>query len=168
MVGEDHGVATLLKEKDSEILELRARLDDKDRMLDALRSAARSRDTADRDPRSSLPIKQVENGPLSPVSARTSQLNLADSLTQSNIALNSSQLSSPKGDKRRKSVDEMSKVLDEMINDRVERGALVRGSHGSVRIPSRRETFTAEPMPGLQLLKTSLVTPGEFAQGEAI
>jgi len=168
MVGEDHGVAALLKDKDSEILELRARLDDKDRMLDALRSAARSRDTADRDPRSSVTIKQLENGPLSPISARTSQLSLADNLTQSNIALNSSQLASPKTRKPTKSVDEMSKVLDEMINDRVERGALVRGVHGSVRIPNRRETLTVEPLPGLQPLKSPALTQVEMPEGDAI
>jgi len=37
----------LLKEKDDEIAELRARLDDKERMVSALRSAARKRDAAD-------------------------------------------------------------------------------------------------------------------------
>jgi centromeric protein E len=37
----------LLKDKDDEIAELRARLDDKERMVSALRSAARKRDAAD-------------------------------------------------------------------------------------------------------------------------
>jgi len=37
----------LLKEKDDEIAELRTRLDDKERMVSALRSAARKRDAAD-------------------------------------------------------------------------------------------------------------------------
>jgi centromeric protein E len=37
----------LLKEKDDEIAELRARLDDKERMVAALRSAARKRDVAE-------------------------------------------------------------------------------------------------------------------------
>lgn len=40
-------VEVLLKEKDDEIAELRARLDDKERMVAALRSAARKRDMAD-------------------------------------------------------------------------------------------------------------------------
>ncbi|KAF4309757.1 Kinesin-related protein 11 [Botryosphaeria dothidea] len=44
---EEGGFETLLKEKDDEIADLRARLDDKDRMLSALRSAARKRDVAD-------------------------------------------------------------------------------------------------------------------------
>lgn len=41
------GVVVLLKEKDDEIAELRARLDDKERMVAALRSAARKRDCAE-------------------------------------------------------------------------------------------------------------------------
>ncbi|KAF8536623.1 kinesin motor domain-containing protein, partial [Trichophaea hybrida] len=40
-------VEVLLKEKDDEIAELRARLDDKERMVSALRSAARKRDVAE-------------------------------------------------------------------------------------------------------------------------
>ncbi|KAK5275354.1 Kinesin-like protein kip2, partial [Cryomyces antarcticus] len=43
----DVGMETQLKEKDAEIADLRARLDDKDRMVAALRSAARKRDMAD-------------------------------------------------------------------------------------------------------------------------
>ncbi|KAK6614581.1 kinesin-II 85 kda subunit [Botrytis cinerea] len=70
MVGEDHGISNLLRDKDAEIADLRARLDDKDRMLSALRSSARSRDTAERDPRHTL----NQGMPMSPVSARESQL----------------------------------------------------------------------------------------------
>ena len=43
--GEDH-VSMLLQEKDAEIADLRAQLDDKDRMVNALRSAARKREMA--------------------------------------------------------------------------------------------------------------------------
>lgn len=42
----DHRYEILIQEKDQEIAELRARLDDKDRMVAALRSAARKRDAA--------------------------------------------------------------------------------------------------------------------------
>lgn len=148
MVGEDHGVATLLKEKDAEIAELRARLDDKDRMLDALRSAARSRDTAERDPRASQALKLLESAPLSPVSARTSQLVENPPLSPI-TASPMMQLLSPKIRKRTKSVDEMSKMLDEMIQDRVERGELVKGVRGSVRIANerKRETIQEPPEP---------------------
>jgi centromeric protein E len=157
MVGEDHGVAALLKEKDAEIADLRARLDDKDRMLTALRSAARSRDTADRDPRSSTALQMLENGPLSPVSARGSQL-LDNGPTSPVLAQGPMDLLSPKIRKRTKSVDEMSKMLDEMIQDRVESGQLVKGVRGSVRIVSeRKRDTTVEAMD----LKSSLPLPGE-------
>jgi len=47
-------------------------------------------------------------------------------------------LSSQKmGNKKRRSVDEMSKMLDEMIQDKVESGHLVKGKSGSVRVPPR-------------------------------
>ncbi|KAK5990823.1 Kinesin-related protein 11 [Cladobotryum mycophilum] len=116
MVGEDHSVAAVLREKDAEIADLRARLDDKDRMLAALRSAARSRDNADAsvEPRSphSLQSPQGEPGP-TPWSP-----------------------SSGKSKRRTKSVDEMNKMLEEMIQDRVETGQIIRGIRGSVRLAS--------------------------------
>ncbi|KAI1504448.1 kinesin-domain-containing protein [Biscogniauxia marginata] len=123
MVGEDHSVSTLIKEKDAEIAELRARLEDKDRMLSALRNAARSRDVAEgidsakSESRSSLLCDAVSPPP---------QNALPDP--------------PPSGHKkspipsRSKSVDEMSRILDEMIQDRVETGHIVRGSRGSVRV----------------------------------
>ncbi|KAI9718807.1 MAG: hypothetical protein M1828_006569 [Chrysothrix sp. TS-e1954] len=51
-IPEDESSDDMLKEKDSEIADLRARLDDKDRMIAALKSAARKRDTADSRPSS--------------------------------------------------------------------------------------------------------------------
>jgi centromeric protein E len=146
MVGEDHGVATLLKEKDAEIADLRARLDDKDRMVDALRSAARSRDTADRDPRASHTLKLLESGPLSPVSARTSQL--VDNGPPSPIpGTPTMQLLNPKLRKERKSMDETSKLLDAMIQEKVETGELIKSVRGSVRVASeRRRVSMHEPL----------------------
>lgn len=157
MVGEDHGVASLLKEKDAEIADLRSRLDDKDRMLTALRSAARSRDTADRDPRSPSfhALQLLDDGPLSPVSARTSQL--IDNAPKSPGVLNH------KVRKDNKSVDEMSKMLDDMIQDRVESGQLVKGVRGSIRLASeqrKREMAAADPMPN-NISKSLPPTPNE-------
>ncbi|TAQ83395.1 hypothetical protein B7494_g8280 [Chlorociboria aeruginascens] len=165
MVGEDHGVAALLKEKDSEIADLRSRLDDKDRMLTALRSAARSRDTADRDPRTSIQL--LENGPLSPISARTSQL--LDNATLSPVVESPIvNLISPKIRKPTKGVDEMSKMLDEMIQDRVESGQIVKGTRGSVRIPSERKTEAAIDLitPMEPLKSTSPIPPEPVAIGD--
>jgi centromeric protein E len=125
MVGEDHSVSTLIKEKDTEIAELRARLDDKDKMLAALRSAARSRDNADRvESRSEVRISQILDS--NPGPAPTGSPPAAPSLLRQVSGLR----------KRTKSVDEMSKMLDEMIQDRVESGHIVRGTRGSVRVAS--------------------------------
>jgi centromeric protein E len=136
MVGEDHSVAAAIKERDAEIADLRARLDDKDRMLTALRSAARSRDTAEGvEPRSPQSLGSPDlNGPLSPT----------------------------KMDKtRRKSVDEMNKMLEEMIQDRVDNGQIVRGTRGSFRFASGQKLDSlAEPVRDLEPLRqTPTPTP---------
>ncbi|KAI0432090.1 kinesin-domain-containing protein [Xylaria sp. FL1042] len=151
MVGEDHSVATLLKEKDAEIAELRARLDDKDRMLTALRTAARSRDAAEgldtqkSEARSSLLLESVSPPP-------------QDALPDPPVA--KSKRYSPV---RKRSVDEMSKMLDEMIQDRVESGQLVRGVRGSVRVAHDRKGggITDLSQPGLQLPRNEQSTGGE-------
>jgi centromeric protein E len=147
LVGEDHDISNLLREKDAEIADLRARLDDKDHMLTALRSAARSRDTADRSadpnavPRVSLAL---EKGPVSPVLAGGPMMSLL----------------SPKTRKRTKSVDEMSRMLDEMIQDRVESGQLVKGNRGSVRVASeRRRDLVVAPAAGMEPLKSPRLGP---------
>ncbi|KAI0523851.1 kinesin-domain-containing protein [Xylaria bambusicola] len=141
MVGEDHSVSALIKEKDAEIAELRARLDDKDRMLTALRSAARSRDVAEgldnqrSETRSSLLLESVSPPP-------------QDALPDPPVA--KAKRYSPI---RKRSVDEMSKMLDEMIQDRVESGQLVRGVRGSVRLAQDRKSagITDLSHPGLEL-----------------
>ncbi|KAI1422691.1 kinesin-domain-containing protein [Xylaria sp. FL1777] len=151
MVGEDHSVSALIKEKDAEIAELRARLDDKDRMLTALRSAARSRDAAEgldsqrSEARSSLLLESVSPPP-------------QDALPDPPVA--KTKRYSPV---RKRSVDEMSKMLDEMIQDRVESGQLVRGVRGSVRVVNDRKTggITDLSQPGLELPRSDQPAGGE-------
>ncbi|KAK4202213.1 kinesin motor domain-containing protein [Triangularia verruculosa] len=121
MVGEDHSVAALLKEKDAEIAELRARLDDKDRMLTALRSAARSRDNAERvESRSEVRTSQILDSNPGPAP-------LASPPAPTSLVRQISQL-------RKQPKDEMSKMLDEMLHERVESGQVVRGNRGSLRV----------------------------------
>ncbi|KAI0192908.1 kinesin motor domain-containing protein [Xylaria flabelliformis] len=157
MVGEDHSVSTLLKEKDAEIAELRARLEDKDKMLTALRSAARSRDAAEgletlrSDTRSSLLLESVSPPP-------------QDALPDPPVAKNKGH--SPV---RRRSVDEMSKMLDEMIQDRVEAGQIVRGVRGSVRVVNHRNVGSIADIsqPGLELPRIDQPTGSEAQAQEA-
>lgn len=144
MVGEDHSIAAVIKEKDIEIAELRARLDDKDRMLAALRSAARSRDTAEgthegyHEARVSQILESVNS--MTPLSA-TSQSAECLGIHKSG-----------------KNVDEMSRILDEMIQDRVESGQLVRGMRGSVRLASTNAKLEDLPEPPRELPPLSPTT----------
>jgi centromeric protein E len=134
---EESGEISLLREKDAEIAELRAQLDDKEKMVTALRSAARKRDVADMANDVSLlplkaPMEIKEKGSstrrrtVSPVKVVDDTAVIVATVTSSN---------EPRIlRKRTKSVDEMSRMLDEMIQDRVETGELVKGTRGSVRI----------------------------------
>ncbi|KAM0336092.1 hypothetical protein ACHAPQ_004508 [Fusarium lateritium] len=128
MVGEDHSVSSALREKDSEIADLRARLDDKDRMLAALRSAARSRDTAEATVEPRSPPPQAE----------------AKTETPSNTKPAETEKKPEK--KRTRGVDEMNNLLEEMLQDRVEKGQVVRGKRGSVRLANGQNMDSlAEP-----------------------
>jgi centromeric protein E len=150
LVGEDHSVSTLLREKDAEIAELRARLEDKDRMLAALRSAARSRDNADRvESRTSNRNSRVFSDDGNYSLANTPGVTTLNSPTGSTPTL-SKQVSLMNSTRTRtKSVDEMSKMLDDMIQDRVESGQLIRGNRGSIRVaPTPAPTMPPPPPPG--------------------
>ncbi|KAM5355981.1 hypothetical protein ACJ41O_002627 [Fusarium nematophilum] len=144
MVGEDHSVSAALREKDNEIADLRARLDDKDRMLAALRSAARSRDTAEAagEPRS--PPPNQESHPELPNDFKPAE-----------------------GEKKRsRGVDEMNQMLDEMLQDRVESGQVVRGKRGSVRLATGQKMDSlAEP--NLEPLRRT-PTPSPIEESKAV
>lgn len=151
MVGEDHNVSNVLKEKDDEIADLRARLDDKDRMLSALRSAARSRDVADMplagtrsaEPSSNMspPPRIVSDGALGPKLAAAKSTVRARRSTSPNktgqivrtVSRDKKTSSGPKN------IDEMRSLLDEMIEDRVVKGDLLKSARGSLRVPTDRE-----------------------------
>ncbi|THC98684.1 hypothetical protein EYZ11_001818 [Aspergillus tanneri] len=134
----------LLREKDMEINELRQQLDDKDRMLAALRSAARHRDLAHLTPDPNSVDGRDKAGYMDP----------RDCTSSSAIDSPPEVFSPAQGGEthdRRKSMDEVSRILDEMIQDRVESGQLVKGSHGSVRVAaeSRRASNLMTGVPGL-------------------
>ncbi len=145
MVGEDHSTSAVIKEKDAEIAELRARLDDKDRMLAALRSAQRSRDNADRvDSRADVRVSQIVEE-----SALDDEADVTTTTAPAPAPSLARQVSHLRG--RTRSVDEMSRMLDEMIQDRVETGQIVRGVRGSVRVAADRKVEIAEPAAAVRL-----------------
>ncbi|KAG5914548.1 hypothetical protein E4U42_000436 [Claviceps africana] len=151
MVGEDHSVAAALKEKDAEIADLRARLDDKDRMLAALRSAARSRDTAD----ASLESRSL----LSPAPPTVADPAKESETPTATITPMPSLL-------MRRRTDEMNRMLEEMIQDRVETGHIIRSPEGSVCLPEEQTQtpdLLAQPSHHLEPLRQSpvrTISPG--------
>ncbi|KAG6067206.1 hypothetical protein E4U32_004416 [Claviceps aff. humidiphila group G2b] len=170
MVGEDHSVAAVLKEKDVEIADLRARLDDKDRMLAALRSAARSRDAADASVETRpLPISPLSSptlvlappppSPPSQVDHAKETMAHSKTVTSPSAAPPPTLPTLPPTTRRTKSVDEMNRMLEEMIQDRVETGHIIRGSKGSVCLPEGQQVL--EPLEespvGLEPLRQSPV-----------
>jgi len=155
-ITEDSEVGNVIREKDLEIADLRARLDDKDRMVTALRSAARKRDLAELPPDASSSELKKAAGHQSKGS-NTSSLGSGGLGPVSPVELLSPQKELGK-DKKRRSVDEMSRILDEMIQDRVESGHLVKGSRGSVRLANdrKRESSAAPTVPSVGALITSM------------
>ncbi|KAG2418535.1 hypothetical protein HFD88_001636 [Aspergillus terreus] len=145
-------MAALLREKDLEINELRQQLDDKDRMLAALRSAARHREVAhiNTDTYSTDGKEKSKSPEKRPSSISTPPAD-PDVLAP---------LPGETKDGRRKSMDEVSRILDEMIQDRVESGQLIKGSRGSVRIAeSRRASDSVTNVPGLRTASSGTGDP---------
>ncbi|KAG5973793.1 hypothetical protein E4U55_000275 [Claviceps digitariae] len=156
MVGEDHSVAAALREKDLEIADLRARLDDKDRMLAALRSAARSRDAAD----ASLETRSLLSPPLPPPPPMTT-MTAGDPAKETQTptpTLTPTPTRCLMKRRRTKSVDEMNRMLEEMIQDRVETGDIIRSPEGSVCLPEGQTLESlAQPPHNLEPLRQSPV-----------
>ncbi|KAL2866791.1 putative kinesin family protein (KipA) [Aspergillus lucknowensis] len=144
-----------LREKDMEINELRLQLDDKDRMLTALRSAARHRDLAQ------LTIDTQAPAAKEKLSPQNQHPTGGDSPAPDSAVNRPTPPTEVEPSGKRKSMDEVSRILDEMIQDRVESGHLIKGSRGSVRVaPESRRTSESNPtVPGLSAVAASTSPP---------
>lgn len=162
-ISEHPDMMSVLREKDMEINELRIQLDDKDRMLAALRSAARHRDLAtvtsdSQSPDLKAKLDSSASGPSSP------QLPVANGTSDKNTSPVRHAVPGKVGEReedRRKNMDEVSRMLDEMIQGRVESGHLERNSLGHfkhVSSDSRRGSSSAE-IPGLTPTSSVPVEP---------
>jgi centromeric protein E len=183
---------TTLQEKDAEIESLRSQLEDRDRTITALRSAARKLQNAETPVTtptspSGTNSHQAKNstGGSSVHTAATSNsasLSPVDLVSSAGpLPLHSSskpaQLPPPRGassfdprpgssaalqppaksNANRRSVDEMSRILDEMIQDRVERGDLVRtGRNGSIKARHSRRKESLCDIPSVEALAKSM------------
>ena len=153
--GEDAEMSNLLQEKDGVIADLRARLEDQERMVSALRSAARKRDIADIAPQSAS--AETSREPLG------HQSNVSHCSTQteedhpSPIVSAVGVLTPPKKlEKRRRNTDEVTRLLDEMIQDKVESGLLVKGRSGSVRAASNHRRISSNMQSGVPALSSMI------------
>ena len=177
MIEDNVSPTELLHEKDAEIADLRARLDDKDRMVNALRSADRHLDTADF---SSEPLS-VEIRKESHHQSNESK----DSGGSGNIGGNGIPFTSPispvqllspsssvqykekEKEVKRKSIDEMTKILDSMINDRVQTGGLIMGANGVVRPPQERRKESLSDVPSVSALAATLRPISTISEAES-
>ncbi|KIW12370.1 hypothetical protein PV08_09647 [Exophiala spinifera] len=140
--GDEGDLLRQLDEKDAMISDLQ-------RTVSALRSAVRKRDIAELTPElSSSEFKQSRNaeGHQSTNSNSSSQLSSitvpsqqTSSGPRSPLATSPRAILSPskQSDKKKKTVDEMSRMLDEMIRDKVESGKLSKGRSASATVPLR-------------------------------
>ena len=173
---EENASSRLFREKDAEIADLRARLEDKDRMVNALRSAARNRELAAPSSAPTSPprilVPRTPGNDTSPHHQSNDSANSTNTTSSSNksgLAINNAihkspvspvQLLSPQKDKdkdlKRKSIDEMTKILDGMIQDRVQTGGLVMGANGIVRTVNERRKESLGSVPSVGALAAQL------------
>ena len=212
---EETPASQLLGEKEMEIADLKARLEDKDRMVAALRSAARNRDNADpamlssaippsahrthtptptamnsppdakgtnsqsphhhesKDSSNSTSTKRTSDSNKSGGGGGGNGLTIDTAAAQSKTVVTPVQLLSPtqlppsednERDKdreakaKRKSIDEMTKILDGMIQDRVQTGTLVLSPNGIVRPAHerRKESLSNANVPTVGALAAQL------------
>lgn len=143
---EDGGMIATLAEKDAEITNLRAQLEDKERMISALTSARRKNDNAhelgsdgspgsrrtsgfQRSSGSEGSVGVMAKGSASPPRKSVSPKSVSPRKTTSPKVLASPKVASPKpylppaSPKAGKNIEEMTRMLDEMITGRVEKTA---------------------------------------------
>ena len=166
MIEDNASPTELLREKDAEIADLRARLDDKDRMVNALRSAARHRDTADFSSEPlSIEFRKESHHQSNESKDSGGSGNIGGNGTPFTSPISPVQLLSPSSpvqykekekEVKRKSIDEMTKILDSMINDRVQTGGLIMGANGVVRPLQERRKESLSDVPSVSALAATL------------
>ena len=169
-----HGFSlNLLQEKDAEIARLRAQVEELTRTVTTLRSALSKRKSTDSivSPSSipaSPPIKghhrpsgsdgsaaTTNSTSLSPIEIKKSPFEIIASTSTTSIGATSMLSSSFKKDAQptRKSIDEMSRILDEMIQEKVEKGELIADrKNGGVKVVRERRLESLGAVPTVEAL----------------
>ena len=159
---------SVVQGKEAEIADLRARLEDKDRMVMALRSAARKRDVAES-------ASEVATAPLHKMeqqirSGSNESIRGGGHGPKSPVELLSPQ---KEREQKRKSMEEMSRMLDEMIQGRVESGQVNKAAKSgsrAVNVQRQDESPSGLPsgaVPGVGALAASLRPDSIISEAEA-
>ncbi|KAL8996112.1 MAG: hypothetical protein Q9169_004304 [Polycauliona sp. 2 TL-2023] len=154
--------AALLQEKEAEIADLRVRLEDKDRMVMALRSAARKREVAE----SKSEAGTTKEGRTESRRRKRSDESAGSAGTGSKSP---AELLSPQveGEQKRRSMEEVSRMLDEMIQGRVEGDQKSRAAQErAIRLTSGTGSGSGKAVPGLGALAASLRPTSITSEGE--
>ena len=148
-------------------------------MVTALRSAARHRDTADFSSELLSPGIRNESHHQSNESKDSGgSVNSSGNRISFTSPVSPVQLLSPASpaqykekekekEMRRKSIDEMTKILDGMINDRVQTGGLVVGANGVVRPLQERRKESLSEVPSVGALAASLRPISAISEAES-
>ncbi|KAF8463314.1 hypothetical protein BDZ91DRAFT_796453 [Kalaharituber pfeilii] len=140
-ITEEASLAYMVAEKDREIVELRARLDDKERMLAALRSVARNRDTAEGPNSPRLSICSSCGGIGSQSAGTGSRVNsyIAPLPSSQDLGLGLGRI-------RTKSMDDGLSMAMQMMKHS-HRNSMHRVSSGSMPLVGSSATITQTPLP---------------------
>ena len=176
----------LLQEKDAEIARLRTQTEELTRAVDTLRSGQSKTETSN--PTASLssaPVSPSIKGhhrpsdsygssattnstSLSPIEIQKSPFELLASPTKKSSigqTLTATGPPSRDGGPNRKSIDEMSRMLDEMIQEKVEKGELVADrKHGGVKIVRERRQGSLGEVPSVGALSGNNKSKPEVAK----
>ncbi|KAL9605600.1 MAG: hypothetical protein Q9179_001217 [Wetmoreana sp. 5 TL-2023] len=155
---EDGKMTTLLQEKDTEIADLRARLEDKERMVMALRSAARKRKVAE------LSAKGGQDEQQQGRKGSDESIGSGACGAKSPMELLSPQ---KERDQKRKSMEEMSRMLDEMIHGRVQVDKTAQEGMRNGTERRKEAQSAAGAAPGMGALAASLRPTSITSEGEA-
>ncbi|MCJ1404657.1 hypothetical protein MMC11_007883 [Xylographa trunciseda] len=163
-----------IREKTAEVAKLRGVLEERDRTVAALRAAAQRKAgiaSPAPTPTDTTPINTV--APFA-IGHKAQDSSISSSATSNSASLSPVEiLSTPKSqsperirigfgspdpgrNKHRESVDEMSRMLDQMIQSRVEQGDLVRSQRGSVRAKHERRKESLGQVPTVGALARGL------------
>ena len=162
-----------LRNKDAELIRLRTLLDDRESTIATLRTLALRRDGMEGVSSPAPTPTDITPTPNFPLSHKAQDSNVSNSTASTGASLSPVDIltlptrTSPSPslphrwsglgrDKQRDSIDEMSRMLDQMIQTKVEQGDVVRSQKGSIRAKHERRKESLGEVPSVGALARGL------------